>query len=80
MSVNLESGFRRYSSKPGVQRTGVFVLSALVLGYLAIIIFFRFAESDSLLRVLQLGVLWCLGLVALVLLVRLYRKIPLSRD
>ena len=66
----MNSGFRGSRT---ARRTGAVLLALFVLGYLIGITFWRFEELSSQRSVAVLGLLWSVGILALVLLVRAWR-------
>jgi hypothetical protein len=58
---------------PRARRIGSGVLAAMIIAYLAIITYSLSDWPDSPLHIILLGMLWCLGSVALILLVRSWR-------
>jgi protein-S-isoprenylcysteine O-methyltransferase Ste14 len=77
MPNSLEMRFRAISARTAARRTGVIVLALFVLTYLAMIAPELF-HAPSHRRQIALAVAWCLGVAALLMLVRLWRHI--TRD
>jgi hypothetical protein len=67
----MSAGFR--GSLPA-RRIGATLLALFVLGHLIVITYWRFEESSSQRWLVMLSALWVLGILALALLARAWRR------
>jgi len=58
---------------PRARRMGSGALAAIIIAYLAIITYSLYDRLNSTQHIVRFAILWCLGIVALVLLMRSWR-------
>jgi len=79
MNVGATSKIEQFRRSPLVQRIGSAILAGSVIVYLAVITYSFADRLQSTRGVVTLAVLWCLGIVALVLLSCPWRNLLRSK-
>ena len=77
--VDLESKIRRFCARRSAQRAGVLILSTFIVGYLAVITYLQLSNLARPRSILMVGIVWIIGIIALALLSRAWRRDPLTR-
>jgi hypothetical protein len=65
---------RQFRHSLAVRRAGAAALAVMVMLYLGVITYWRFGELDTASRATAIAALWALGIVALALLARGWRR------
>jgi hypothetical protein len=73
MNQDAAAKSRRFQS-PLARRIGHAIFVAMVIGYLVFITYTFYGRLDPVHGVMRIVVLWCLGALALTLLIRSWRK------